>query len=134
MAGPPGAGKSTAQAHLVGEHPQGRRHLDADEFKLRLLAAAVEDGSLEQLLRDRFRAAPGQPSRLYPNELCALVHMESNLLLETDVAQALAVGRDVIVDGTMVWNPRSTELVTRLKRVERESVRFRAALSDISAR
>ena len=92
MAGPPGAGKSTAQAHLVGEHPQGWRHLDVDEFKLRLRAAAVEDGSLQQFLPEVLQAQPGQPSRLYPNELSALVHIESNLVLETAVAQALSVG------------------------------------------
>jgi len=93
MAGPPGAGKSTAQTHLVGEHPQGWRHLDADEFKLRLLAAADADGSLQQLLPEELRAKPGQSSRFYPNELSALVHIESNLLLETAVAEALSGGR-----------------------------------------
>ncbi|MHA4850953.1 MULTISPECIES: zeta toxin family protein [unclassified Rhodococcus (in: high G+C Gram-positive bacteria)] len=116
MAGPPGAGKSTAQAHLVGEHSQGWRHLDADEFKLRLLAAAVEDGSLQELLPEQVRAQPGLPSRFHPNELCALVHIESNLLLETAVAQSLSVGENVIIDGTMAWKPWATELVSRLER------------------
>ena len=50
MAGPPGASKSTAQAHMVGEHLQGWRHMDADEFELRLLAAADADGLLQQFL------------------------------------------------------------------------------------
>jgi hypothetical protein len=112
MAGPPGAGKSTAQAHLVGKHLQSWRHLDADEFKLRLLAAAGEDGSLQQLLPEELRAAPGQPSRFYPNELSALVHIESNLLLERAVTDALSVGENVIIDGTMAWKPWVTELVT----------------------
>ncbi|MFE7421123.1 zeta toxin family protein [Rhodococcus sp. NPDC057529] len=116
MAGPPGAGKSAAQAHLVGEHPQGWRHLDADEFKLRLLTATVADGSLQQLLPDELRAKPGQTSRFYPNELSALVHIESNILLETAVAHSLSVGENVIIDGTMAWKPWATELVTRLER------------------
>ncbi|TQC40143.1 hypothetical protein EEB14_56280 [Rhodococcus sp. WS4] len=116
MAGSPGAGKSTAQAHLVGERARGWRHLDADEFKLRLLAAAVEDGSLQQMLPEELRAAQGHPSRFYPNELSALVHIESNLLLETAVAQSLSVGENVIIDGTMAWKPWAIELVTRLER------------------
>lgn len=128
MAGPPGAGKSTAQAHLVGKNLQSWRHLDADEFKLRLVAAAVEDGSLQQMLPEELRAAPGQPSRFYPNELCALVHMESNLLLETAVAQSLSVGENVIIDGTMAWKPWATELVTRL---ERE--RYTIHVADVEA-
>ncbi|GAF48808.1 zeta toxin family protein [Rhodococcus wratislaviensis] len=128
MAGPPGAGKSTAQTHLVGEHPQGWRHLDADEFKLRLLAIAVADGSLQQLLPEEYRAKPGQPSRLYPNELSALVHIESNLLLERAVTESLSVGENVIIDGTMAWKPWVTELVTRL---ERE--RYTIHVADVEA-
>ncbi|MEU2005572.1 hypothetical protein ACH47B_25430 [Rhodococcus sp. NPDC019627] len=77
---------------IWGEHPLAWRHLDADEFKLRLLAAADADGSLQQLLPEEFRAAPGQPSRFYPNELSALVHIESNLLLETAVALVVGGG------------------------------------------
>ncbi|WP_213571031.1 zeta toxin family protein [Rhodococcus sp. USK13] len=116
MAGPPGAGKSTAPAHMVGGRAQGWRHLDADEFKLRLLQAAVEDGSVQQLLPEELRAQPGQPSRFYPNELSALVHIESNLLLERALTESLSVGENVIIDGTMAWKPWATELVTRLER------------------
>lgn len=76
----------------------------------------VADGSLQQLLPEELRATPGQPSRFYPNELSALVHVESNLLLETAVAQSLSVGENVIIDGTMAWKPWATELVTRLER------------------
>jgi hypothetical protein len=86
MAGPPGAGKSTAQHQLVGGVLTRWRRLDADEFKLRLLEAAVADGSLQELLPEELRAAPGEPSRFSPNELRALVHVESNVILERAVA------------------------------------------------
>ncbi|RZL84518.1 MAG: hypothetical protein EOP32_03130 [Rhodococcus sp. (in: high G+C Gram-positive bacteria)] len=48
--------------------------------------------------------------------MSALVHVESNLLLETAVAQSLSLGENVIIDGTMAWKPWATELVTRLER------------------
>ena len=114
MAGPPGASKSTAQAHMVGEHLQGWRHMDADEFELRLLAAADADGLLQQFLPEELRSASGQPSRFYPNDLSALVHIESNFLLETVVTQSLR--EYVIIDGTRAWKPWVPELVTRLGR------------------
>ena len=44
------------------------------------------------------------------------MHIESNLLLETAVAQSLSLGENVIIDGTMAWKPWVTELVTRLER------------------
>jgi hypothetical protein len=128
MAGPPGAGKSTAQAYLVGEHPQWWRHLDADEFKHRLLQAAVGEGSLQQLLPEDLRTGPGQPSRFYPNELSALVHIESNLLLARAVTESLVVGENVIIDGTMAWKPWATELVTRL-----EGERYTIGVADVEA-
>ncbi|MFI5436402.1 AAA family ATPase [Rhodococcus baikonurensis] len=114
MAGPPGAGKSTAQHQLVGGALTRWRHLDADEFKLRLLGAAVADGSLQELLPEELRAAQGEPSRLYPNELCALVHVESNVILERAVAQSLTAGENVIIDGTMAWKPWVSGLVAQL--------------------
>lgn len=57
---------------------------------------------------------PGQPSRFYRNELCALVHVESNVILERAVAQSLAAGENVIIDGTMAWKPWVSGLVTQL--------------------
>ncbi|WP_209448840.1 AAA family ATPase [Rhodococcus qingshengii] len=114
MAGPPGAGKSTARAQLLHGESVGWRYLDADEFKLRLLHAAVADGSLQDLLPQPLRSAPGQPSRFYPNELCALVHVESNVILEQVVGQCVAAGENVIIDGTMAWKPWVSALVTRL--------------------
>lgn len=114
MAGPPGAGKSTAQHQLVGDALTRWRHLDADEFKRRLLSAAVEGGSLQELLPDDLRNPTGERSRFYPNELCALVHVESNVILERAVAQSLVVGENVIIDGTMAWKPWVSGLVTQL--------------------
>ncbi len=116
MAGPPGAGKSTAQAHLVGEHPQGWRHLDADEFKLRLLAAASPTGRCSSCCPRSFGQRRGSragsirtscPRWCTSNRICC-----SKQLLRSHCRW----GENVIIDGTMAWKPWATELVTRLER------------------
>jgi len=116
MAGPPGAGKSSAQAELLGDQVEQYRLLDADEFKRQLLEEAVADGSLQEMLPPELRTAAGDPGRFYPNELSALVHRESSILLETAVEQSLSRGEDVIIDGTMAWKPWAVQLVTDLER------------------
>lgn len=116
MAGPPGAGKSTAQTHLLGERIEQYRRLDADEFKRQLLEYAVANGTLQEMLPPELRSPAGEPARFYPNELSALVHRESSLLLETAVEQSIARGENVIIDGTLAWKPWAVQLVTDLDR------------------
>lgn len=97
-AGPPGAGKSTLvkNLNLAGE---GWRVIDADDIKLRLLHAAVQDGIFEHVLARTL--ADGH--RIMPNELSSLVHNESVLLADELIGRSLGYHENVVIEGTLSW-------------------------------
>jgi hypothetical protein len=115
-AGPPGAGKSSANAQLFHGRDEDRwRDLDADVFKRYLLEAAVADGTLQQLLPEDYRAQPGQDSLFYPFELSALVHREStDYLFNPAFEDAVERGDNLVVDGTLAWKEHADRLVAKL--------------------
>lgn len=98
MAGPPGAGKSTARAH---RNVAGWRVLDADIIKTFLIERAVQDGIYTELLH-----LPLPDGRtVMPGELAPLVHQESTELLDALRADCMRDGENIMIDGTLTWRP-----------------------------
>lgn len=99
LAGPPGAGKSTVLADVLGEHRGKYLVIDADEFKRSLLREAQADGSYDQwLMPDAIREREAQGERFYPLELASLVHEESSYLAKSLRADAIAAGDNIVID------------------------------------
>ncbi|MGA5647482.1 zeta toxin family protein [Microbacterium sp. NPDC088796] len=99
LAGPPGAGKSTVLADVLGEHRGKYLVIDADEFKRSLLREAQQDGSYDTwLMPDAIREREAQGERFYPLELASLVHEESSYLAKSLRADAIAAGDNIVID------------------------------------
>ena len=99
LAGPPGAGKSTVLADVLGEHRGKYLVIDADEFKRSLLREAQADGSYDQwLMPDAIREREAEGERFYPLELASLVHEESSYLAKSLRADAIAAGDNIVID------------------------------------
>lgn len=99
LAGPPGAGKSTVLADVLGANRGRYLVIDADEFKRLLLREARADGSYDQWLVPaavREREAMGE--RFFPLELASLVHEESSYLAKVLRADAIAAGDNIVID------------------------------------
>lgn len=99
LAGPPGAGKSTVLADVLGERRGKYLVIDADEFKRSLLREAQADGSYDQwLVPDAIREREAQGERFYPLELASLVHEESSYLAKSLRGDAIATGDNIVID------------------------------------
>ncbi|WP_205754311.1 MULTISPECIES: zeta toxin family protein [Arthrobacter] len=97
-AGPPGAGKTTARKAL-GMGGLGWRVIDADEIKVRLLEAAVQDGRFDSVFTRTL--ADGYP--VMPNEISTLVHNESVDLANRLIERSLEAQENVVIEGTLSW-------------------------------
>lgn len=114
LAGPPGAGKSTRLAALLGDEMPTYRRIDADDFKTALLAQARTDGSYESWLippevRDRIKGG----EQFFPLELASLVHAESSYLARIARDHAITQGDNVVID-TVLGSQSSAEQVGRV--------------------
>lgn len=99
LAGPPGAGKSTVLADVLGDHRGEYLVIDADEFKRSLLREAQVDGSYDQwLMPDAIRELGARSERFYPLELASLVHEESSYLAKSLRVDAIAAGDNIVID------------------------------------
>lgn len=104
LAGPPGAGKSSARKKLIadmGSSDADWRDLNADDFKDQLLLRAARDGSINREL------APAGTEALTPRERASLVHEESSLLMKQERDRAILRGENVILDGTLANEPKA---------------------------
>lgn len=116
LAGPPGAGKGTAKARLLGDDQRSYLNIDADEFKELLLRVAIEDGSYESWLKPpavREREEAGE--RFYPLELASLVHEESSRLAARLRAEAMGSGTNVVIDTVLSKEEGALQLGEQLQ-------------------
>ncbi len=131
LAGPPGAGKTTAQSQLLastGTAATDWRILNADDFKDRLLKRAITDGSYASHLTPAEVAKKEQAGeKVWPRERAALVHEESSLLMKAARDQAIRKGENVFIDGTLSNADSGKKLV---KRLEEQGYEVRIALVD----
>lgn len=115
LAGPPGAGKSTVLADVLGEHRGKYLVIDADEFKRSLLREALADGSYDQwLMPDTIRAHEAEGERFYPLELASLVHEESSYLAKQLRADAIDAGDNIVIDTVLSKEADALALGQRL--------------------
>lgn len=112
LAGPPGAGKSSARAKLIADldsSEQDWRDLNADDFKDHLLLRAQRDGTLEHEL------SPPGTEVLSPRERASLVHEESSLLMKQERDRAVLRGENVILDGTLANERKAFDTLRMLQ-------------------
>jgi hypothetical protein len=100
MAGPPGAGKSSARRQRIPvEEEKYWRFIDPDEFKTRLLRHARQSGEYDDLIPEEVRARIAAGEVFAPGEFASLVHEESSYLAKLATRRALARGERVVIDG-----------------------------------
>ena len=131
LAGPPGAGKTTAQDELfesTGTTADDWRILNADDFKDRVFKRALDDGSYDsRLTPPEVSASEAAGEKVWPRERAALVHEESSIIMKRARDQSVRLGENVIIDGTLSNADAGTKLV---KRLEEQGYSVRIALVD----
>lgn len=102
LAGPPGAGRSSIRAVVLGAVNSSYLTLNPDDFKEALIDRAVRDGSLESFFKGPdLRALEASGERLFPMELASLVHEESSMIARRMRNEALERGVNVVIDGVL---------------------------------
>lgn len=116
-AGVPGAGKSSAveRLGLVGD---GWRRLDADDIKAYLIEELVATGAVDDVLV--VELADGH--QVMPAELAGIVHTESTILLDRIRADCLRRHENVVIEGTLIYEPAARELLEELSDRSYQSV------------
>ncbi|QHC64523.1 AAA family ATPase [Rathayibacter festucae] len=105
LAGPPGAGKSTVLAEILGEDRDTWLPIDPDDVKRSLLEAALCDGSYEEAIKPpEIAALEATGDRFFPLEMAALVHAESSYLARQLRDESMDLGRNVVID-TVLSSP-----------------------------
>lgn len=115
LAGPPGAGKSTVLADVLGADRGAWITVDADEFKRALLTEAIKDGSYDHaIIPSEVRAAEAAGERFFPLELASLVHEESSILALQLRSEAVRDGQNLVIDTVLSSPEKAVELGQRL--------------------
>lgn len=115
LAGPPGAGKSTVLADMLGADRGAWITVDADEFKRALLTEAIKDGSYDRaIMPPEVRAAEAVGERFFPLELAFLVHEESSQLVIRVRNDAVGESLNVVIGIVLSSPEKAVELGQRL--------------------
>jgi len=115
LAGPPGAGKSTVLADVLGADRGAWITVDADAFKRALLTDAIKDGSYDRaIVPPGVRAAEAAGERFFPLELASLVHEESSILALQLRSEAVRDGQNLVIDTVLSSPEKAVELGQRL--------------------
>ncbi|WP_271986656.1 zeta toxin family protein [Pseudoclavibacter terrae] len=115
LAGPPGAGKSTAKGEVLGERAEQYLTVDADEFKAMLLREALRDGSYDSFIKpEAVKSLESLGEQFFPLELASLVHEESSYLAKQLRDEALREGKNVIIDTVLSSETSARELGRQL--------------------
>jgi predicted kinase len=119
LAGPPGAGKSTAQEQLIAATGRSADHfrvINSDDFKDRLLQQALQDGSYRgHLMPPEVQRAEAAGEQFHPRELASLVHEESGMLASEATNRAIRRGENVVIDGTLSHQESARKLFRQLE-------------------
>ena len=100
MAGPPGAGKSSARRERIPEAEEKHwRFIDPDDFKSRLLRKLRESGEYDEIVPPAVKSRIDAGDRFAPGELASLVHEESSDLAAEAATISLERGERVVIDG-----------------------------------
>jgi hypothetical protein len=116
MAGPPGAGKSTALPTVSSEVFDGQPFavIDGDELKASLLRDAVSSGYYESNLMPLVEAHANDGARFFPMDFAGLVHRESMILHATLFEIGIDRRTNLVIDGTLAWRDYGNEILSRL--------------------
>ncbi|WP_260303364.1 zeta toxin family protein [Rathayibacter sp. PhB127] len=115
LAGPPGAGKSTVLADVLGADRGACITVDPDEFTCALLSEAMKDGSYHRsIVPPEVIAAEAAGERFFPLELASLVHEESSQLAIRVRNDAVREGLNVVIDTVLSSPEKAVELGQRL--------------------
>lgn len=117
LAGPPGAGKSSALRQVLGDTADAYLTIDPDEFKGRLLRQAIADGSYESVLKpDEVKELEAAGEKFFPMDLAALVHEESSKLARSLRNEAIERGDNLVIDGVLADEDKALALGQQLQR------------------
>ena len=117
MAGPPGAGKSTALPDISPEFFQGKPFalIDSDDLKSSLLNDAIATGYYESQFLPLVKMYAAGGARFFPMDFAGLVHAESMILHAQLIRDGIASRANLVIDGTMAWRRYGEDILTRLQ-------------------
>ena len=117
LAGPPGAGKTSALGAIYERQGTPAEHwlvIDPDRFKVELLREALIDGTFETMLPPQVRELAAAGERFDPLEVASLVHEESGILARRLRRDAIGAGTNVVIDGTLNDQAKADDLLRQL--------------------